>query len=100
MYTKSIRFFNERNEIMLDCKLNSLPFKEVIIIEKCMELFSDPEPCIIHRSFAIKKMLLEIDCYFNDALQEGKGQIKWELIPQNIRELLSVSDNVTKIQID
>lgn len=34
-----------------------IPIKEKIIIEKCIELFSDDNPCIIHKSFAIKKIL-------------------------------------------
>jgi hypothetical protein len=34
----------------------ALPFKEDVITEVCVELFDDPEPCIIHASFAAQTL--------------------------------------------
>lgn len=100
MHPKRITFIDRNGRTELECKLNSLPLNEVKIIEKCIELFNDPEPCIIHRSFAMKKLLLEIDMYFNEVLPEGKGQIMCENIPKNIRELLCISDDAQKLHLD
>lgn len=100
MHPKKIIFIDENDRIKLECKFNSLPLKDEKIIEKCIELFSDHEPCIIHKSFAMKKLLLEIDEYFSQVLPCGKGQINWESIPQNIKELLNVNDDVIKLQLD
>ncbi len=33
-----------------------IPMKPKDVSSLCMELFSDPDPCIIHQSFAIKKL--------------------------------------------
>ncbi|HEX9062875.1 MAG TPA: hypothetical protein VF941_22105 [Clostridia bacterium] len=100
MDPKKVAFIDRNGRTELECKLTSLPLKENKIIEKSMELFNDPEPCIIHKSFAMKKLLLEICEYFSAVLPEGKGQIMCGDIPPNIRELLCIGDNVTTLQLD
>jgi hypothetical protein len=100
MQPKIITFIDLKGRTQLQCKLNSLPLKEEKIIEKSVELFNDPEPCIIHRSFAIKKVLVEIGEYFNEVLPEGKGQIMCENIPHNIRELLYINNDVLRLKLD
>ncbi|HEX2926451.1 MAG TPA: hypothetical protein VHP38_09390 [Ruminiclostridium sp.] len=98
MHPKKIRFFDNEGGVKLECNFNSLPLKEEKIIEKSIELFNDREPCIIHRSFVMKKLLLEID----DCLQlfsNETGQISLESIPQNIRELMSIGSDVTRLQL-
>ncbi len=99
MHPGKIMFIDQNDRTQLECKLNSLPLKEEKIIEKSIELFNDPEPCIIHKSYVIKKLLLEIDDYLSEMLPKGKGQIMYENIPENIRELLGISDDVTIIQL-
>ncbi len=100
MHAKKITVIDNNGSTKLECKFNSLPLKDEKIIEKCVELFNDHEPCIIHKSFARKKLLFEIDEYFIQVLPSGKGQIIWESIPQNIRELLNINDDVIKLQLD
>lgn len=100
MQPSRIIFIDKKGSTNHECKLSSLPFKEEIIIEKSIELFSDKEPCIIHRTYIIKKLMLEISEYLDEVLPDGKGQIPLEEIPANIRELLNISCDVVKIQID
>ncbi|MDP4179555.1 MAG: hypothetical protein Q8942_00495 [Bacillota bacterium] len=100
MQPKKIKFIDGNEKTRFECKFNSLPLNERKIIEKSIELFNDSEPCIIHRSFAIKKLLLEVCDYFNEALPEGNGKIIYENIPPNIKELLRISDDVTKLQLE
>lgn len=100
MHPKKITFIDRNGRTKLECKLNSLPLNDEKIIEKSIELFSDHEPCIIHKSFAMKKLLFEIDEYFSEVLPSGKGQIIWENIPKNIKELLYINDDVIKLQLD
>ncbi|EPR09417.1 hypothetical protein [Ruminiclostridium papyrosolvens] len=100
MQPRRIVFIDKKGSTKHECKLNSLPFKDEIIIEKSIELFNDREPCIIHRSYIMKKLMLEINEYFNEVLPLGKGQIVLEEIPKNIRELLNISNEVVKIQLD
>ncbi len=100
MQPRRIVFIDKKGSISHECKLNSLPFKEEKIIEKSIELFNDREPCIIHRTFVIKKLMMEINEYFNEVLLLGKVQIALEETPKNIRELLNISNEVVKIQLD
>ncbi len=100
MQPRRILFIDRKGSINHECKLNSLPFKDEIIIGKSIELFNDREPCIIHRTYVMKKLMMEINEYFNEVLPIGKGQIALEEVPNNIRELLNISNEVVKIQLD
>lgn len=100
MQPKKITFINQNGRTELCCKLSSLPLKEEKIIEKSKDLFNDPEPCIIHRSFVIKKMLMEISEYLEEVLPEGKGQIMCDKIPNSVSELICISNDVLILQLD
>ncbi|MFA9379038.1 MAG: hypothetical protein ACERKZ_20180 [Lachnotalea sp.] len=39
-------------------KIENLPIKENVVIEQSILQFGDDEPCIIHRSYIIKKILI------------------------------------------
>jgi len=54
---KQISFFLGSTEVH-KCLLPEIPIKEDIIIEKSILFFSDPDPCMIHRS-AVKSRILE-----------------------------------------
>ncbi len=56
---------NVDGEVIKNYKIQDLPFKEEEIIRKSIELFSDPEPCIIHKTYVMKKMMFEIEDYLN-----------------------------------
>lgn len=45
---------------ILDC-----PVKEEIILNKSIELFNENDPCIIYKSYARKKILLEFEHTIN-----------------------------------
>jgi len=42
--------------VLFKGKPAALPFKEDVITNMCIELFDDPEPCIIHASFAAQTL--------------------------------------------
>ncbi|AEY65182.1 hypothetical protein [Clostridium sp. BNL1100] len=100
MHPKKIMFIDEKDSIKYEFNLNSLPLNDIKIIEKSVELFNDREPCIIHKSFVIKKLMLEINEYFDEVLPLGKGQIVLEEIPKSIRGLLNISYDIVKIQLN
>lgn len=56
---------NVDGEVIKNYKIQDLPFKEEEIIRKSIELFSDPEPSIIHKTYVMKKMMFEIEDYLN-----------------------------------
>ncbi|MCF7929988.1 MAG: hypothetical protein K9L02_00580 [Acholeplasmataceae bacterium] len=55
---------NSKNKVVFSGKPIALPIKEKAIIEKSIELFSDPEPCIIHQSYASQKLVDEFMTLF------------------------------------
>ncbi len=48
---------NTNDKILFKGKPISLPITTKAIEEKSIELFSDPEPCIIHQSYAAQKIV-------------------------------------------
>ena len=45
------------DKILYKGKLLDIPIKESYVIEKSIEIFDDDDPCIIHKSFVIKKVV-------------------------------------------
>jgi hypothetical protein len=100
MGLKVITFIDSSGNVILKGKLTSLPLKEEFVINKSIELFNDCEPCIIHRTFVMKKMFLEIDEYLDKILKEGRNEIQSEHIPDNILQVLDINGQAQKIRIN
>lgn len=99
MRKKLISFLNGNRNVILEKRLTSIPLKEEVIIAKSIEFFDDPEPCMIHRSAVMKRLYIEIDDFFNDALRQGKKQLLWGDIPDFIKEYIDIRDTITAISI-
>ncbi|OPZ93010.1 MAG: hypothetical protein BWY74_01321 [Firmicutes bacterium ADurb.Bin419] len=95
-----ISFINCNGEIFFRAKITSIPLKEESIVKKCIELFNDSEPCIIHRSFAIKKIYFEIKDMFEQVLNKGENVILKDNIPEII-EMIDIDnkENLNKVII-
>ena len=98
MYIKNISFLDNKNTIIKSYKIKALPITEVSILEKCMEFFNDPEPCFIHRSAVMNRILIEFDDYFYNILKEGIYEIKWSAFPDDFKKILETHNSVEKIQ--
>ncbi len=48
---------NQKNEIVFQGNPQNLPIRYEDIKKKSVELFDDEEPCIIHQSYAIQKLI-------------------------------------------
>lgn len=46
--------------------LMGLNFKKESVLDMCMELFSDPNPCVIHESYAIQKLSEEAEAHLTN----------------------------------
>lgn len=95
MLVKAITFLDNRKMVVESYKLTSLPIREQIIIGKSIEFFSDPEPCFIHRSAVMKRLLTEIDDYLYDISKEGVYEIKWSDFNKKFKEVLEL-----RVEID
>lgn len=96
---KVISFIDFDGNVVLKNKLTSLPLKEESIINKSVELFRDCDPCIIHRTFVMKKLFFEIDEYFDKMVSSGQNEISVGLIPENIFQVLDLKGQVKKVLI-
>lgn len=99
MGLKVISFVDRNGNVLLKERLTSLPLREEYIINKSIELFNDCEPCIIHRTFVMKKIFIEIDEYFDGIIREGKNEVLSEFIPESIFGVLDLKGQVRKVII-
>ncbi|MBU1141823.1 MAG: hypothetical protein KKG64_04790 [Firmicutes bacterium] len=51
-----VRITDANNRLVFQGKPIVLPMKDQAIADTCLELFNDPEPCIIHQSYATQKL--------------------------------------------
>ncbi|RDY32213.1 hypothetical protein [Lachnotalea glycerini] len=73
------------NQIIYKGKIENIPIKEHIIIEQSILQFGDDDPCIIHRSYVIKKILIEFLKEINSHMNGKKlilNHINKEMIEQ------------------
>lgn len=83
----------------MEKKIVSLPLRESAVMEKSMEWFRDPEPCIIHKTAVMKRMYLVLEEYCLQQLMNGVKEIFWEQIPEDIRWSLDVPFQVSTLRI-
>lgn len=97
MGIRSITFFGENGIPVYKGKLISLPFKDDVIIRKSIEFFNDDEPCIIHKSFVVRTIVLNIEDYFNRMEQIGVCEMEWDELPDEIKSILEFKKAIKKI---
>lgn len=92
-------FLDKDGRILLEKKLTALPLKEDAIIQKSIEFFNDPEPCMIHRSAVMKRIFMELGAFFSKKLEEGNHELLWSEIPEEWKEIIDVDRGVEQIVI-
>lgn len=91
-----IQFINMQSDVILEKKLITLPINEALLIEKSIEFFNDPEPCMIHRSAVMKRLYIEIGNYIENLLQKNINEIYISSLPDFFKEYLNLpSDSHT-----
>jgi len=93
----TIRFVDNTDAVLLERKLISLPLKEDVIINKSIEFFNDPEPCMIHRSAVMKRFFVEFESYFEDMIRNDIVEINISNLPSSLKDYLSLPKGVTKV---
>lgn len=97
--SKILIFINDNNEVIMEKRLTALPLKESCMIEKSIEFFNDPEPCMIHRSAVMKRIYLEFNYYIDTIIEEGKDEVLWNKMPSRFKSMLDIKSNIHKIII-
>lgn len=82
-----IKIFDINGEKIFDDTSLHLPIKEEYVIKKSVELFRDPEPCVIHRSAVVYHIANEITKMLKEENNNTKI-LKWKDITPEIKEKL------------
>ena len=100
MKAYNVYFIGEHGEILIEKKLTALHLKDEVIIEKSIEFFNDPEPCMIHRSAVMKRIYMEINEFFLLAMKDGKLEVLCDSLPSSILAALDIQKVVQSIRFD
>lgn len=93
-----ISFITNDNRTLPIKKITSLPLKEEAVIKRSIEFYNDPEPCMIHRSAVMNRIFAEIEEYFKVLLAEGKSELQWNELPENIISALQCNDRISTVR--
>lgn len=97
---KKIKALDINNNIIFEKYLTDIPLSEEKVIKKSIEMFDDSDPCIIHKTYCMKKIYLEIDDFINNAGKSNTKELLWTSIPNNIREMICVDKTPHKLIIE
>lgn len=73
-----VKIQDESGHTVFDDRIERLVLPEEVILSMCLEFFSDPAPCAIHRSAAISRALGEIEL-------NGAGRFLVARLPERLR---------------
>lgn len=101
MVSKGIKlcFIDNLGEIIEEKNLTALSLRDESIIEKAIEFFDDPEPCMIHRSAVINRIFAEVGEYFLQHVEKGKLEILWNQVPDCLRSYINTKDGVKYVRV-
>lgn len=80
---KSVAFYDRDNNLIAEYGLVSLPVREAEIIKNSVKWFDDPEPCFIHRSAVVKRLLAGFEEYLESLEGEGRRELPLEQLPRD-----------------
>ena len=99
MGARIISLLDSDNNTIYEDRFSSLPIKENGIITESMELFHDSEPCIIHRTYIIKKFYQELGNYLDGMLMAGIQELAYDILPDWIKKMLDIEAQTKKLLI-
>lgn len=89
-----LTLFDGAGNVAQRIRLTDLSVPEGIVIEKSIEFFRDPVPCMIHRSAVLSRLMMEIECALPACQSAPLGGL-----PSDIRRYLSGYTGVQAVSI-
>ena len=89
-----LTLYDGAGNIAKKMRLMDLAVPEGIVIEKSIEFFQDPAPCVIHRTAVLSRLMMEIE-----SALAGCAKAPLECLPADIRSYLSGYTGVHAISI-
>ena len=85
-------FTDMEGKTLLNCKLTSVPLREDAVLRLSMEFFSDPEPCMIHRSAVMSRMYIELLEYFLHGMDNSKPTHAISELPERLASFIDLKN--------
>ena len=92
-------FIGDHGEVHTEKKITSIPLNDDFVIQKSIEYFHDPEPCMIHRSAVMKRIYMQIQEFFLREMQMGRQQVPWDELPCFVKEAFDLRENVQSVVV-
>lgn len=89
-----LTFYDSDGNVAKKIRLMDLAVPEGIVIEKSIEFFHDPAPCMIHRTAVLSRLMMEMECALSACANVPLGSL-----PAEIRRYLSGYTGVHAISI-
>ncbi|MCX7843211.1 MAG: hypothetical protein N2489_09085 [Clostridia bacterium] len=78
----------ENGEKIYEGAFSALSLRESLILNKCIEYFNDQNPCFIHRSASVNRILFELEEGLK-ALSSGQNtSYKWDELEDGFKNIL------------
>ena len=87
-----LSFYDRDQNMLLSRKLTAVPLRDKAIRALSMTYYSDPEPCIIHRSAVMNRIFMELSDYFEKMSQRGIARCSVDELPGEFMTYFDLAD--------
>ena len=87
--------FNPEGERTAQYAAASLPLNHEAVLEKSIEFFQDPHPCVIHEGAVRMRRLGGLEAYL-----KGKGRVRFSDLPDSLRHYLDLEEEPAFFALD
>ena len=70
-----VTFFKSNMEVVDEANLFSLPYKRELVIKKSIELFSEPNPCVVYETASCSSLAIELSEILPDIIGDNLGKL-------------------------
>ena len=95
--TLQLALYDEQDVILCQRKLLSIPLREESVIGQSVEIYGDPEPCMIHRSAVMSRMYMEILKYFVTGFKSGQSTFLYRDLPDKLSSYFGI-EHICRIE--
>ena len=74
-----LTFYDSAGNAAKKIRLMDLAVPEGIVIEKSIEFFHDPAPCVIHRTAVLSRLMMEIESALSACAKAPLGSLPAEI---------------------
>lgn len=94
-----VTFTGEGNRMLAQHRMVGLPIRERQLVERSIELFHDPEPCMIHRSAVTQRIYEEFLSFVSSRIPEQGGAVEWNEIPSRIACCIDLTEPLEVLKV-